>query len=56
MRKNGLMVISNFQAMPKTEITVRIKGRNNEYSSRKGFVEQSEQQFEVKKIRYGKSP
>lgn len=38
-RNGGMMVIENYDTIPKTEVAVRIKGRNNQYSSKRGFVE-----------------
>lgn len=35
LSKNGLMVIKNFTTSPKTEVTIRTKGKNvHEYYSR----------------------
>jgi hypothetical protein len=37
---NGMFVISNPNVIfPKTEVTVRIRGKGNQLQTRKGFVE-----------------
>jgi translation initiation factor 2 beta subunit (eIF-2beta)/eIF-5 len=39
LKNGGMMVINNFNSIPKTEVAVRVKLRNNQYSNKKGFVE-----------------